>query len=72
MSVTTDSSPFFMFSDDGDDDGAALLAVTLNARVGTDDADREVAAVVALRKVAVALAARAACIIATGGGAGRK
>ena len=51
-----------MFSDD---EGAAVLAFTLNARVCTDDADREAAAVDALRKVAVAVAARAACIIAT-------
>ena len=62
-----------MFSDDEDDeDGAEVApAVTLNARVCTDDDDAEregeAAAVDALRKVAVAVAARAACIIATPG-----
>ena len=61
--VTVGESPlFFMLSDD---EGAAVLAFTLNARVCTDDTDREAAAVDALWKVAVAVAARAACIIAT-------
>lgn len=57
------------FGDDDDDDGAALLAVTMKARV---DAEADPGTVNVLRKAAVAVEARAACIIASRGAWARR